>query len=149
MRISDWSSDVCSSDLGHLPVAAHPRSGGDPLAPARGGGAVKSFRDRNPYTVGLVSVLVIGAITGMAFLVGLLHLLEDTYEMEANFTDAAGLRGGDEVKLAGVKVGRLTGIEAARENRLVRVERVVGSGGEIRSGNGAEVARATRPDAKI
>src|SRR3546814_1973261 len=106
MRISDWSSDVCSSDLGHLPVAAHPRSGGDPLAPARGGGAVKSFRDRNPYTVGLVSVLVIGAITGMAFLVGLLHLLEDTYEMEANFTDAAGLRGGDEVKLAGVKVGR-------------------------------------------
>src|SRR3546814_13983733 len=67
---------------GHLPVAAHPRSGGDPLAPARGGGSVKSFRDRNPYTVGLVSVLVIGAITGMAFLVGLLHLLEDTYEME-------------------------------------------------------------------
>src|SRR3546814_662655 len=103
-RPGDRARSTSGRRAGHLPVAAHPRSGGDPLAPARGGGAVKSFRDRNPYTVGLVSVLVIGAITGMAFLVGLLHLLEDTYEIEANFTDAAGLRGGDEVKLAGVKV---------------------------------------------
>src|SRR3546814_9911297 len=79
----------------------------------------------------------------MAFLVGLLHLLEDTYEMEANFTDAAGLRGGDEVKLAGVKVGRVTGIEADRANGLVRVEWVVDSGVDIRSGAGAEIALET------
>ena len=104
---------------------------------------MRSFRDRNPYAVGIVSALVIGAITGMAFLVGLLHLLEDTYEMEATFTDAAGLRGGDEVKLAGVKVGRVTGIEADREHGLVKVEWVVNSGVDIKDGAGADIALET------
>lgn len=104
---------------------------------------MKSFRDRNPYAVGLVSVLVIGAITGMAFLVGLLHLLEDTYEMEGTFTDAAGLRSGDDVKLAGVKVGRVTGIHADREHGLVEVEWVVDQGVDIGEGAGADIALET------
>jgi phospholipid/cholesterol/gamma-HCH transport system substrate-binding protein len=104
---------------------------------------VKSFRDRNPYAVGLVSMLVIGAITGGAFLVGLLHLLEDTYEMEATFTDAAGLRSGDDVKLAGVKVGRVTGIHADREHGLVEVEWVVNTGVDIGEGAGADIALET------
>ena len=69
---------------------------------------MKSFRDRNPYAVGIISMLVIGAITGLAFMVGLLHLLEDTYSMEGTFTDAAGLESGDDVKVAGVKVGRVS-----------------------------------------
>jgi phospholipid/cholesterol/gamma-HCH transport system substrate-binding protein len=104
---------------------------------------MKSFRDRNPYAVGLVSTLVIGALTGLAFMVGLLHLLEDTYEMEATFTDAAGLRGGDEVKLAGVKVGRVTGVEPDHENGLVRVEWVVNRGVDIMDGAGADIALET------
>lgn len=104
---------------------------------------MRSFRDRNPYAVGLVSVLIIGAITGFAFLVGLLHLLEDTYEMEATFTDAAGLRSGDEVKVAGVKVGRVTGIHAEREEGLVRVEWVVNTGVDIKDGAGADIALET------
>jgi phospholipid/cholesterol/gamma-HCH transport system substrate-binding protein len=104
---------------------------------------VRSFRDRNPYAVGIVSALVIGALTGVAFLVGLLHLLEDTYEMEATFTDAAGLRGGDEVKLAGVKVGRVTNIDADREHGLVKVEWVVNRGVDIKDGAGADIALET------
>jgi phospholipid/cholesterol/gamma-HCH transport system substrate-binding protein len=104
---------------------------------------VKSFRDRNPYAVGLVSLLIIGAITGAAFMVGLLHLLEDTYEMEGTFTDAAGLRSGDDVKVAGVKVGRVTGIHADRDEGLVRVEWVVNKGVDIRDGAGADIALET------
>jgi phospholipid/cholesterol/gamma-HCH transport system substrate-binding protein len=104
---------------------------------------VKSFRDRNPYAVGLVSMLVIGLLTGLAFMVGLLHLLEDTYEMEGSFTDAAGLRGGDDVKLAGVKVGRVTKIEADREEGLVTVKWVVNSGVDIREDAGADIALET------
>ena len=104
---------------------------------------MKSFRDRNPYAVGLVSLLVIGALTGAAFLVGLLHLLEDTYEMEGTFTDAAGLRSGDDVKVAGVKVGRVTGIHAERDEGLVRVEWVVDSGVDIGDGAGADIALET------
>ncbi|MDP1820704.1 MAG: MlaD family protein [Acidimicrobiales bacterium] len=104
---------------------------------------MRSFRDRNPYAVGLVSLLIIGAITGFAFMVGLLHLLEDTYEMEGTFTDAAGLRSGDDVKVAGVKVGRVTGIHADRDEGLVRVEWVVNSGVDIREGAGADLALET------
>lgn len=104
---------------------------------------MRSFRDRNPYAVGIISTLVIGAITGMAFLVGLLHLLEDSYEMEGSFTDAAGLKSGDDVKLAGVKVGRVTSIEADRAEGLVRVNWVVNTGVDIREDAGADIALET------
>ena len=104
---------------------------------------MKSFRDRNPYAVGIVSMLIIGLLTGLAFMVGLLHLLEDTYTMEGSFTDAAGLRNGDDVKLAGVKVGRVTGVEADREHGLVTVTWVVNSGVDIRSDAGADIALET------
>jgi phospholipid/cholesterol/gamma-HCH transport system substrate-binding protein len=104
---------------------------------------VKSFRDRNPYAVGVVSMLIIGALTGIAFMVGLLHLLEDTYEMEATFTQASGLRSGDDVKVAGVKVGRVTGIHADRKEGLVRVEWVVNTGVDIREDANADIALET------
>ncbi len=104
---------------------------------------MRSFRDRNPYAVGIISVLVIGAITGAAFMVGLLHLLEDTYEMEGTFTDAAGLRSGDDVKVAGVKVGRVTGIHADEERGLVNVEWVINTGVDIGSEAGADIALET------
>ena len=104
---------------------------------------MKSFRDRNPYAVGIVSMLIIGLLTGLAFMVGLLHLLEDTYTMQGAFTDAAGLRSGDDVKLAGVKVGRVTGVEADREHGLVTVKWVVNTGVDIRDDAGADIALET------
>jgi phospholipid/cholesterol/gamma-HCH transport system substrate-binding protein len=75
--------------------------------------------------------------------VGLLHLLEHTYTMEGTFTDAAGLRNGDDVKVAGVKVGRVTGIRADREKGLVKVEWVVNDGVDIKDGAGADIALET------
>ena len=83
---------------------------------------MRSFRDRNPYAVGAISLLVIGAMTGLAFMVGLLHLLEHTYSMEGTFTQAAGLRSGDDVKVAGVKVGRVTGVHADRRRERLPCE---------------------------
>ena len=104
---------------------------------------MKSFRDRNPYVIGIVSVLVIGLLTGLAFAVGLLHLLEKAYEMGGVFVDAAGLRRGDEVKLAGVKVGRVTDIEPDPATGQVRVVWVVNDGVEIRTDATAEIALET------
>jgi phospholipid/cholesterol/gamma-HCH transport system substrate-binding protein len=104
---------------------------------------VKSFRDRNPYAVGIISLLAIGVITGLAFMVGLLHLLEHTYEMEATFTQASGLRSGDDVKVAGVKVGRVTGVSADREEGLVHVRWVINDGVDIRDGAKADIALET------
>lgn len=109
---------------------------------------MRSFRDRNPYAVGAISLLVIGALTGLAFMVGLLHLLERTYEMEGTFTQAAGLRNGDDVKMAGVKIGRVTGIHADREAGLVRVEWVVDQGIDIRDGARVDIALETLLGAK-
>lgn len=110
---------------------------------------MKSFRDRNPYAVGLVSILVIGLLTGFAFMVGLLHLLEDAYEVRASFTDAAGLRTGDEVKLAGVEVGRVTEIDTDQEHGLVEVSFVVNSGVEVGSDATADISLETLLGAKF
>jgi phospholipid/cholesterol/gamma-HCH transport system substrate-binding protein len=109
---------------------------------------VRSFRDRNPYAVGAISLLVIGAMTGLAFMVGLLHLLEHTYTMEGTFTQASGLRGGDDVKVAGVKVGRVTGVHADRQHGLVRVTWVVNDGVEILDDAKADIALETLLGAK-
>ena len=109
---------------------------------------MKSFRDRNPYIVGIVSVLLIGAATGFAFLVGLLHLLEHTYSMEGVFSDASGLKAGDDVKLAGVKVGRVTDIEVDRASGNVRVTWVVDHGVDIGQDAGAEIALSSLLGAK-
>lgn len=104
---------------------------------------MRSFRDRNPYAVGLVSVLVIAGLTGLAFAVGLLRLLEDTYTVRAEFADAAGLRKGDDVRLAGVKVGRVAGVAVEREEGRVLVTMEIDSGIEIRDQATAEISLAT------
>jgi len=109
---------------------------------------VRSFRDRNPYAVGLISVLIIGAITGASFAVGLLHLLEHTYTVKAEFNDAAGLRGGDPVRVAGVKVGRVTDVQADRQRGLIIVTLVVNQGVEVHDGVEADIALATLLGAK-
>lgn len=109
---------------------------------------MKSFRDRNPYLVGIISVLVLGSATGFAFLVGTLNLLEDAYPMEAVFTDASGLRSGDDVKVAGVKVGRVTGLDVDRAIGAVTVSWVVDDGVEIGDGARAEIALSSLLGAK-
>ena len=109
---------------------------------------MKSFRDRNPYVVGIISVLLLGAATGFAFMVGLLNLLEDAYPMEGVFSDASGLRVGDDVKVAGVKVGRVTDVEVDRATGSVRVGWVVDDEIEIGQDAGAEIALSSLLGAK-
>src|SRR4051794_22549735 len=101
---------------------------------------MRSFRDMNPYVVGLVSVIVLGALTGAAFGVGLLHLLERTYDVHAEFSDASGLLTGDSVRVAGVKVGRVTDVKADRQKGVVLVDFVVNQGVELGVGTKADIA---------
>jgi phospholipid/cholesterol/gamma-HCH transport system substrate-binding protein len=110
---------------------------------------VKSFRDRNPYAVGIVSVLLIGALTGFAFAIGLLGLLKDTYEVRAVFADAAGLRAGNDVRLAGVKVGAVTGIDVDREHGTVIVTLQIDQGTDLLDGTTAKIALNTLLGAKV
>jgi phospholipid/cholesterol/gamma-HCH transport system substrate-binding protein len=104
---------------------------------------VKSFRERNPYAIGIVSVLVLSLLVGLAFSVGILHLLEKTYTVKAEFSDAAGIRAGANVKVAGIKAGRVTGIQADRERGKVVISFVVNKGVHLGPDTHAEVALET------
>jgi phospholipid/cholesterol/gamma-HCH transport system substrate-binding protein len=110
---------------------------------------VKSFRDRNPYAVGVISVLLLGLVTGGAFAVGFAGLLKDTYEVRAVFADAAGLRSGNDVRLAGVKVGAVSGIDVDREHGTVVVTLKIDQGVDLLDGTTAEIALNTLLGAKV
>lgn len=104
---------------------------------------MKSFRDRNPYAVGIVSVLIIAGVTGFAFAVGLLHLFEKTYTIEVEFTDSGGLRAGADVAVAGIDVGRVGDIDTDRDRGLVLVELIIDKGTDIREEARAEIVLET------
>ena len=104
---------------------------------------MKAFRERNPYFIGIVSVLAIGAMVGIAFMVGILHLLEHTYSMKAVFSDASGVRSGADVRVAGIKAGRVTGIKADRQQGKVVISFVVRKGIHLGPDTHADVALET------
>lgn len=105
--------------------------------------AIKSFRDRNPYVIGVLSVLFIVAATGAAFSVGLFHLLEHAYDMQGVFADSGGIRGGDNVLLAGIKVGRVTKVSADSLHGHVIVKWKVNNGIDLGPDTHAEVVLET------
>ncbi len=71
------------------------------------------FRERNPVVIGAISMAVIAAMVLAAFRAEDLPLIGggDTYY--AAFTEAGGLKANDEVRIAGVRVGKVTEVELA------------------------------------
>jgi phospholipid/cholesterol/gamma-HCH transport system substrate-binding protein len=78
------------------------------------------FREKNPVVVGAVSLAVVAAFVLAAFKAEDLPLIGggDTYY--AAFSEAGGLKANDEVRIAGVRVGKVR--EVSLENGHVRVE---------------------------
>ena len=83
---------------------------------------MKSFRERRAWLVGLVSIAVIAIGLGLAFSVNRFEALRGVYSLSAELEDAAGLQSGNEVRVAGVKVGRITGIHLNRRAAIVEME---------------------------
>ncbi|MDQ1404199.1 MAG: phospholipid/cholesterol/gamma-HCH transport system substrate-binding protein [Actinomycetota bacterium] len=104
---------------------------------------MKSFRDHNPYLIGIATVLFIGASVGAAFLVGVQHLFESAYPVQGVFSDAGGIRAGDDVRVAGVKAGRVTSVAADRRHGHVIVKFVVNDSVRLGADTHAEVALQT------
>jgi phospholipid/cholesterol/gamma-HCH transport system substrate-binding protein len=71
---------------------------------------VKSFRERRAWLVGIASILVIGAGMAFAFSLDRFDALRGVYRISADLEDAAGLVPGNEVRVAGIKVGSVTNI---------------------------------------
>jgi phospholipid/cholesterol/gamma-HCH transport system substrate-binding protein len=69
------------------------------------------FRERNPVPIGLVSFGVIAVLVVLAANLGNLPLLGGGRTYSAQFSEAAGLRNGEEVRVAGVRVGKVTGLD--------------------------------------
>ncbi|ROT29817.1 MCE family protein [Micromonospora sp. HM5-17] len=74
---------------------------------------MRPFRERNPAVTGAVGLVVLAAVLLTAFRLDDLTALGDrTYR--AAFRDASGLAVGNEVRVAGVRVGEVTGVGLAR-----------------------------------
>lgn len=84
------------------------------------------FRERNPVIVGAISLAVIAAMVLAAFKAEDLPLIGggDTYY--AAFSEAGGLKANDEVRVAGVRVGKVQSVDLAGDH--VRVEFTVENG---------------------
>jgi phospholipid/cholesterol/gamma-HCH transport system substrate-binding protein len=78
------------------------------------------FRERNPIPIGAIGLGLIGLLLFSAFNAQNLPLIGSGDVYHAAFSEAGGIRKDDDVRIAGVRVGKVTGIEL--ENAHVRVD---------------------------
>ncbi|GAA2971091.1 phospholipid/cholesterol/gamma-HCH transport system substrate-binding protein [Streptomyces sp. KhCrAH-43] len=71
---------------------------------------IKPIRHRNPVAVGIVGLLLLALIGFGAYRADSLPFIGGGTTYSADFTESAGLGEGDEVRIAGVKVGKVTGV---------------------------------------
>jgi len=98
---------------------------------------VKPFRERNPVIIGLLSLATIALLVLAAFRADQLPLIGggDTYY--AAFSEAGGLKDGDEVRIAGVRVGSVKAITLDGDH--VKVEFLVDKGVEFGPSTAASI----------
>lgn len=70
----------------------------------------RSFASRNPTTIGAIGLVVIAVLLWAAFNAAKLPLIGGGTQYSAVFSEASGLVADDEVRIAGVKVGTVTGV---------------------------------------
>jgi phospholipid/cholesterol/gamma-HCH transport system substrate-binding protein len=80
-----------------------------------------SYRERNPVVLGAVGTLVLAAVAALVFFYQDLPLIGGGTTYQAEFTEAAGLRPDDEVRVAGIKVGEVTDVELVQDGSGDRV----------------------------
>ena len=84
--------------------------------------SVRSFRERSPILVGIVSLVLLVAGVSLAFSVNRFEGLRGVYSLAADLEDAAGLQPGNEVRVAGVKVGRVTAVSLRDDAARITME---------------------------
>lgn len=68
------------------------------------------FRERNPVKVGALSIMMLVLVVVLAFNADSLPLIGGGTTYYADFSEAGGLRSGDSVMIAGVRVGKVSSI---------------------------------------
>ncbi|WP_433142117.1 MCE family protein [Actinomadura nitritigenes] len=69
------------------------------------------FRERNPVPIALIGFAVIVLALVLAMNLGNIPFVNGGTTHTATFAEAAGLKSGEEVRIAGVKVGKVTGLD--------------------------------------
>lgn len=81
-----------------------------------------SFRERRPWLVGIISILLLSAAVLGAFSINRLDGLRGVYSISADLEDAAGVREGNEVRVAGVRVGQVKGVSLTDTAARIELE---------------------------
>ncbi|GAA2774358.1 MCE family protein [Streptomyces showdoensis] len=71
---------------------------------------LKPVKERNPIAVAVVGLVVLALLAAVAYNADRLPFARGGTAYSADFSEAAGLDTGDEVRIAGVKVGEVTGV---------------------------------------
>jgi phospholipid/cholesterol/gamma-HCH transport system substrate-binding protein len=98
---------------------------------------MKPFRERNPVPIGAIGLAVIIGMLLLAFNASRLPFLNSGTTYHADFADASGLKKGDDVRVAGVKVGTVTGVNL--DGAKVKVDVRVDSGLHVGVDSRAEI----------
>ena len=83
---------------------------------------MKSFRERRAWLVGSLGLVLIALGVAGAFSINKLPALRGVYKLSADLKDAAGLQPGNEVRAAGVRVGRVTKVELTPTSARIEME---------------------------
>lgn len=83
---------------------------------------MKSFRERRAWLVGAICIVLIAAGVAGAFSINKLPGLRGVYKLSADLKDAAGLQPGNEVRAAGVRVGRITDVSLTPDSARIEME---------------------------
>jgi phospholipid/cholesterol/gamma-HCH transport system substrate-binding protein len=102
-----------------------------------------SVRDLNPIVVGLVAIILGGALVAGVFAVATLGWFEDRYRLSAVFESTGGMKSGAAVRVAGVNVGTVDGVHPDFERGQVVVTFEVDSGIDLGVETRAEIAATT------
>jgi phospholipid/cholesterol/gamma-HCH transport system substrate-binding protein len=77
------------------------------------------FRERNPVPIGAAGLAAIAVLLVLAFNIDSLPLLGGGRQYSAAFSEAGGLLKGDDVRIAGVKVGKVEKVDLAGDHVVV------------------------------
>ncbi|WP_330280737.1 MCE family protein [Streptomyces sp. NBC_00569] len=104
------------------------------------------FRERNPVVIGAVGLSFLALLAVAAFNADSLPLIGDGKTYNAAFSEAGGLKPGDEVRIAGVKVGKVEDVDL--DGGHVKVTFKIKGDPEFGTGTGASIRVKTILGAK-
>ena len=99
------------------------------------------FRERNPVPIGAVGLAVLGLLLYLAFNAASLPFIGGGTAYSAAFSEAGGIRPDDDVRIAGVKVGKVTGVDL--EGDHVRVDFTITEDAAFGQQTGASIRMKT------